>query len=204
MVAIEDNKDRFSISYTLWVGALFLLYSLGNDLDRIFNLYFLLVPLMLLPTMAVAIAWIVWLIRNSFLRRWRRLASVIVAPFVAYGFFILLGMLDINPDQIRFEFTQQSYLKQIAEKTSSEPPRLEIFLWGTTGGAAVTNTLDYLIYDESDEVGLPVAQRSAEWKSRAGAMCPGTFMCAIIAPPPQMAVKIKRMRRHFFLATAVW
>jgi hypothetical protein len=78
------GHDKFSFAYFLWVALIFLLFASSNDLDRIFNLYLLLVPLLFLPALAVVIYCVVALIRNVMLRRWRRVISVLVAPVAAY------------------------------------------------------------------------------------------------------------------------
>src|SRR5262249_27340717 len=185
------------MSYSIWVGMLLLLFVYSHELDRVFNLYFLLVPLLLVATIAVAIWWSICLIANALTRRWRRVMSVAAAPVVAYSFFAVLGALGINPDRIRFEFNWTYYQDQVARLPHTGEPRFKMFDWGSTGGVAVVNIFHILIYDESDEIGLPPEQRSVEWNRRANTLCPGTQMCSILKPdPPRHFVEVRRMGSH--------
>jgi hypothetical protein len=63
------KSDAYTPSYTLWTVAYFLLVWLRRDIDRIFNLYIVLVPLIVLP----ALSWsgeapIAILLRNTALK----------------------------------------------------------------------------------------------------------------------------------------
>jgi hypothetical protein len=201
---VAERRDKFSISYFVWVALLCLLFAFGSDLDRIFNLYLALVPLLVLPALAIAIYWIVALIRNIVLRRWRRVASVLAAPVMAYIIFAGAGAAGISPDWIRFEIGKGYYTDQVAKLPETGEPRFKIFDWGQTGGVAVTNIIYTLIYDESDEIGLAPEARSKEWLQRAGKMCPGTMMCSITNPHGEMSIIVKRIEGHFYLVTEIF
>jgi hypothetical protein len=148
--------------------ALFLLYVFGNDLDRVYNLWLALVPILLLPTAILAIFFLVSLLANLINRRWRRLASLIASPVLAAVPLVLLGHLGITPSWLRFEMWRDYYEQEVAQIIRHESePRFKSFDWGGTGGAAVIN-FDYaLIFDESDEIALPPAQRSPLWWRQA-------------------------------------
>jgi hypothetical protein len=202
MNAPAKRTDKFTIVYSLWIGALFLFLAYGNELDRIYNLWLALVPILLFPTIILVVALMVSLIGNAYARRWRRAVSVIAAPFLAYAFFAMLGALGINPQRIRFEVNKSEYERQIAEIPQTDAPRLKMFDWGSTGGAAVVNVFYNLIYDESDEIGLSPERRSAEWYSRVSPLCPGTQMCSILKSDlPGYDIEIKKMGTHFYLVT---
>jgi hypothetical protein len=200
-----DRRDRFTISYSIVVGTLLLLFAYSSELDRVFNLYLLIVPLLLVPAIAVSIWWSICLIGNAIKRRWRRVASIVAAPVVAYFFFVALGALGINPDRIRFELNREYYQEQVALLPQTSEPRFKIFDWGSTGGAAVVNIFHTLIYDESDEIGLSPERRSIDWNRRANALCPGSQMCSILHPdPPRHFVNIRSMGAHFYLVTQTY
>ena len=55
MASEPVKRDKFTLIYGLWAGALLLLYASGHYLDLFFNLYVLLVPLLLVPTIVVAV-----------------------------------------------------------------------------------------------------------------------------------------------------
>src|SRR5262249_23540839 len=143
------------------------------------------------------------LIRNAVLRRWRRVASVLVAPLIAGCAFALLAALGVTPERIRFELGKQYYLDQIAQTLAKEgEPRFKMFDWGSTGGAAVVNVFHTLIFDESDEIARPRHLRSAEWNERIQMFCPGTQMCSILqTETPQHRVTVTRIHGHFYLVT---
>lgn len=48
------KSDAYTPWYAIWTGALFLLVWLSRDLDKIFNLYILLVPILALPALILA------------------------------------------------------------------------------------------------------------------------------------------------------
>ena len=198
------GADRFSLCYFGWVVVIFLLFASAADLDRIFNLYLLLVPLLVIPALAVLIGWTAALIRNVALRRWRRLISVLVAPVAASALFAAAGAAGINPERIRLELGRPYYLDQIANLAQTDQPRLKLFDWGQTGGAGITTLIYTLVYDEADEISRPVRERSAAWKDRAGKLCPGTPMCAILWPPAERSVAVKKIEGHFYLVTEVY
>jgi hypothetical protein len=197
------KDDSFTFRPTFWVGAVLLLYAWSHELDRILNLYLLVVPLILLPTVIVAIGLLVSLIANAVVRRWRRCASVIAAPVIAGTVFGLAAHLGVNPDRVRLEFTRAHYMAQIAQMPrEADEPRLALFDWGQTGGAAVINIFHTLVYDESDEIALPSAQRSAEWNRRVDNVAAGSTKSSILGiPSDNHSVEIKKLGRHFYLLT---
>jgi hypothetical protein len=205
--AAIDGQDKFSIAYFVWIVLVCLLFASGKDLDRIFHLWLALVPLLLLPALAVTICWIVALVRNIRLRRWRRVASVLAAPIAAYVVFAAARAAGVNSEWIRFEIGKHYYFDQIAALPPTGELRFKIFEWGETGGAGVANSIYTLIYDESDEISLPPADRSKAWLDRANKLCPGTVMRSILNPsgiPTELSVAVKKIDGHFYLVTLSW
>ena len=198
------GADRFSFAYFVWVALILLLFASGPDLDRILGLYLLLVPLLLIPALVVLIGWTMALIRNAVLRRWRRVSSVLVAPIAACALFVVAGAAGVNSERIRLEIGKRHYLDQIAKLAPTDEPRLKLFDWGGNGGAGVTSYIYTLVYDESDEVSLPAQERSSAWRDRAGKLCPGTPMCAILWPLAAKATAVKKVEGHFYLLTEVY
>lgn len=202
--AAVASHDRFSFSYFLWVALIFLLFASGPDLDRIFNLYLLLVPLLWLPALVVAIYLIIALIRNVLLKRWRRVVSVLVAPVAAYILFVVASAVGVNSEWIRFEIGKHYYIDEIARLAKTDEPRFKMFDWGQTGGAGVPNFVYTLVYDESDEISLPQAERSKAWQDKASKLCPADVFCPILSTPSGIFVNARKIDGHFYLVTAAW
>lgn len=198
------GADKFSVSWFAWLSLIFLLFASGADLDRIFNLRRLLIPLIFIPALAVLIGWTMALIRNAALRKWRRVISVLVAPVAAGVFFAVAGAAGVNSERIRLEIGRRYYLDEIAKLASTDDIRLKLFDWGQTGGAGVTTLINTLVYDESDEILLPAQERSAAWRDRASKLCPGTPMCAIVWSLAEKSAVVKKIEGHFYLLTEVY
>lgn len=61
---------------------------------------------------------------------------------------------------MRFAITRAYYSRQIAILPNSEKPRFAIFNWG-----GMLWSSRGVVYDESDEIALPIGQQSATWRA---------------------------------------
>ncbi|MBW8370696.1 MAG: hypothetical protein K0M66_06965 [Thiobacillus sp.] len=156
----------FHIGLQLLVAALF--YS-ANELDRIFNLWFALVPIIGIPAIIVGIIWIVGIIKNMALGRWLKLASVAIAPLLVWPLLVLLLRTGFDSHWVRFQFNKPNY-EQTVRSLEGTHPMYHSWNWGSTGGAAAANIFYSLVYDESDRV----TQREGE-KSEGGITSVRTF-----------------------------
>jgi hypothetical protein len=180
MAEPNAKVDKFTLSYSLWMGVPILIFVLSEQLDQIFNLYLLVIPLIVIPALVAVIAWLVALARNAWLRRWRRVASIVVAPVVALSFFAILGGLGIDSDRVRFELGRSYYLDQVAQISRvGNEPRFKEFKWGDTGGAGAVNIFRRLVFDESGAV------IGREYRS----------------PDDRLSVSVRALRDHFYLVT---
>jgi hypothetical protein len=193
-------QDRFTGSYTAWAALLFLFFVGTGELDRIFNLYLFVVPLVLVPTAVAFIAFLVALARNGIKWRWRRLLSLVAAPFAAWALLWLAAEAGLTPQRIRFEWGRSFYAEEVARISPGEWPRFKTWDWGGTGGVAVPNIFYTLIYDETDEIALPLSGRSEGWKRRVGASTP------MVSEPLEGApiVTVKKLTGHFYVMTVVY
>jgi hypothetical protein len=81
-------------------------------------------------------------------------------------------------------------------------PRFHKFDWGTTGGAAAPNFFFTLVFDESDEIGLPPERRLPAWRGRVGgSICATTPMCSLYESYGNKTVTVEKMSGPFFLVT---
>ncbi|MCA6122479.1 hypothetical protein J6500_11335 [Bradyrhizobium sp. WSM 1704] len=181
-----------------------LLFAAGNDLDRIFNLWLALVPLLFLPALAVAVYWTVALVRHLWFRRWRRVASIIAAPIAAWLIFAGARGVGITRERIRFEIEKHHYVELVDKLARTGEPRLALMDWEQTGGAGTANSIYTLVFDEADEITLGPERRSKAWRDRARRLCPGTAMCAVLEPPVELSITVNKLDGHFYLATMAW
>lgn len=167
----------FHIALQLLVAAL--VFS-AHELDRIFNLWFALVPLIGIPAITVAAIWVVSLIRSLIFRRWVRLASVAIAPLLVWPLLILLLRTGFDAQWVRFRINKVSYDETVRALEETHPI-YHTWDWGSTGGAAAANIFHSLVYDESDRVTL-----------RNGEMAEGGI------------TSIRAFGDHFYLVTVIY
>jgi hypothetical protein len=190
----------------VWTGAFFLLLWLSQDLDRIFNLYIMLVPMLAIPALAWIAALIIGLGVNVFKRRWRRIISIVAAPIIAGSFFLALEPLGVTTQRVRLELWKSDYLAQIdALPASDDGIRLKTWNWGETGGVAVPNFFWTLVYDESDQIALPPSSWSAEWVQKTGQV--GSPLYSVVhnrRDGKDYYVSIRRLDGHFYVVEELY
>ncbi|NWD67258.1 hypothetical protein HX870_06560 [Pseudomonas gingeri] len=144
------TTDGFAVGhFCVWL--LFgIVFYLGGELDRLFGLWLLLVPLLGLPALIASVAFAMGLVANLRARRWRRLASVIAAPVVTVGWLAASGYFQVTPDWIHFQLTRDHY-EELARSVPGPSPKYQEWSWGGSGGASGPNTFYRLVYDETDK-----------------------------------------------------
>jgi hypothetical protein len=201
----HSPSDRFTPWYLPLVMFVFLLFWCGNELDRIFNLYLFILPVLFIPCLIVTVALFVGGLRAGLRRHWRRLASVVAAPPLAWAFFASLNHTGISPEWLRFQLAKGPYLEQITRsERGSDGLRFKVFNWGSAGGVGVGERFYTLVYDESDGIALPADERTTTWKQRVG---PGTGsqLYSILQPEDEHhSTKVKLVEGHFYLVTEVY
>jgi len=203
--AASAGGDRYTYGWLITFGLYFLFLAYGNEFDRILNLWMLLVPFLLLPGLVIVACWLVVFVINIVRRHWRRLVSQLGAPFIAAMFFALLGAAGVNPQSIRLAVNKRSYLAEIAKLPDTGEPRFHSFKWGETGGAAVANFFFTLVFDETDEIGLPPGLRSEAWvKRHTPPACVKEQQCAVYESAGGKTVTVEPMGDHFFLVTELY
>jgi hypothetical protein len=205
------KRDRFSWAYTLWTAAVAVLIFYGNELDRVFNLYVFLIPILGIPALILLIALIVSVGTNAFAGRWRRMLSIAAAPVLVGSILFLMLRNGMNAEWVRFELGKPGYLREVSKLPAPENgSRFKVWGWGSTGGAAVANIDSFLVYDESDQVGLPLRSRSEDWKRTAdqaaksvngfsATMHPESYTTDIDGYLKQ--IDVRRLDSHFYLVT---
>jgi hypothetical protein len=199
--AKAPKLDRYTPWYTIGTWALFLLFWV--DLDRIYNLYLAVVPLLVLPALIWAAVLVISLVVNAIRRRWRRTISIVLAPIIAATFFLLLGRMGLTTEFIRLELQKSSYLAEV----ESLPPtvsgcRLKTWNWGSTGGAAVSNFFWILVYDDCDQIALPRSSQSAEWAGDASRADKNGMLHALLYDDDNTT--LRHLDGHFYVVERVW
>lgn len=125
------------------------IFYLGPELDRLFGLYFLLVPLLAIPALIASATFVIGLVANLWARRWRRLVSVVAAPVITIGLLAASIHYQIDPSWIHFQLKRHPYT-ELARNLPGPSPKYHEWSWGGTGGAASANIFYSLVYDETD------------------------------------------------------
>ena len=139
--------------------ALAILFFFANELDRILNLWLILVPIIVIPTFIVGVVWIDGIIRNVIKMKWIKLASVAIAPIIVWSIYILLLRSGFDSQWIRFKINKTSYDATVSA-LENHHPRHYSWEWGSTGGAGVVNIFYSLVYDENDKIPLRESESS--------------------------------------------
>ncbi|TVT79543.1 hypothetical protein [Pseudomonas sp. H3(2019)] len=144
------KQDWFAVGhFCVWLvfGTIF---YLGDELDRLFGLWLLLIPLLAIPALIASGTFAIGLVANLWARRWRRLVSVVAAPVVTIGLLAASIHYQINPDWIHFQLTRDHYT-ELARNLPGPSPKYHEWSWGGTGGAVGPNIFYGLVYDETDK-----------------------------------------------------
>jgi hypothetical protein len=158
-----------------------LFFYLSDELDRLFNLSYGLVPLTILFAAIVFIVWITHIALNLTKKRWTRFALTLCAPFLSFALFHGLARAGLTPDWFHFQWTRTHYQQEVAAAPGPSPRHLR-WNWGDTGSATGPNIFNTLVYAEDDRPldVLHPGERNAE----------GT--------------DVRPFGDHFFLVTQFW
>jgi len=189
------KQDRYTFFYTFLTCGLLLYEALILSYDRLINFYFFLIIVLGLPELLFAVYLLVRLGVNAYRKNWRRVASILAAPVIAWTLSFLPGCMGITPDLIQLEICKSSYLKEVDEmKITDGSTRMKVWNWGVTGGAAAPNLTYTLAYDESDQIALKPTQRSPEWKRKAAEI-------EKLDGEHNMVGTVQHLEGHFYLVT---
>ncbi|WP_145616647.1 MULTISPECIES: hypothetical protein [Nitrospirillum] len=130
-------------------------------------------PLYLIAGLVVIVAWsgaalasTVAALRSAWRRNVPQACAMAILPlvFLASALWpkpVIFGARVLG-DRLHFAIARPRYLAQIRALPQTGQPRLAIIEWG--GFIAMTIGV---VYDESDEIGLPRSQQSTTWNDRA-------------------------------------
>ncbi len=170
-----------------------------REIEKLVGLYLLWVPLLTVLLGGALVLNLLALIVGAVSRCWRHCAYLVVAPLGIFAVFSSLPLIGVTPEKVRF-VVSEPYLAWRIGGSPREPgePRLMGFDWGEIGGAAGGNVMDYLVYDESDEIFIhDVMEQSIAWRRRAMSELPAW----VIDGTGRVE---QRFGRHFYLIRYAW
>ena len=175
--------DRFSKAgvYTSFLLPLILVFS--AFLDSLFRslsgfiifgvlhvVFFILLLLFTLAFFLIACGFMIACLINLARTRWRRAMSLGLLPAIAVSIVIwalpLVVRIEWAAAFAHYSMFRPFYAAQVDSTPFGTEPRLIWFFW-RDASALSDLTLEYLLYDESDEVSLPANKRSATFNDRA-------------------------------------
>jgi len=142
----------------------FTIFSILHVLDFVFLLMF--VVAFVSVTLVFLIVCLLLVVRM----RWRRALSFVLLPALATPIVIwllpLAAGIDWAADFTHYSMFRSFYAGRVDATSVGAEPRLVWFFWRDASGL-LELTLEYLVYDQTDEISLPDDQRSAAFGERA-------------------------------------
>jgi hypothetical protein len=209
---LKAKRDGFSLSYAVWALVLLLYGEVMLGLSKAYYLYDTGDLLFFVPAIVAIVAWLFLILSNLIKWRWRRVVSVFVAPVLGFAPLVLVGHLGINADRLRFEYRESEMMKDVADSAASNGhPVLIHWLWGDQGGGfGASNIESKLIYDETDEIALPLSNWTDEVRGRlfnnSGFGHKKNYVDGSGLNPPGDGTSepsIESIGGHFYLATQI-
>lgn len=108
-------------------------------------------------------------------RRWRAAVSCAAMPLLIAGFFlrpVLLTSILSVADYVDFVTIYDRYRSQVDAQSGGTEPRFIPFFWRDASGT-FGETLQYPVFDESDEIALPDEGRTPAWPARVARIWSG-------------------------------
>lgn len=163
---IPQKREICIWMYTVLTGALFLLLYFTPIIDMVFELGGLYLFLIFgISAFMWLVILLICLIKNIWMRHWRRAVFIIALPIVAGLLFKMLYWVNITPERVRLEYNRASYMKEIAElQTEDNSPRLKTWRWGQRPIFPAGLVYFILLYDDSDQITMSHHSRTAAWK----------------------------------------
>jgi hypothetical protein len=101
--------------------------------------------------------------------------------------YLLLNRLD--PTIITYQLSKQRYEAEVAQ-SSAPDPKFIVFPLGEGYGFPAGGAWEYIVFDATDEIGLPADERTKAWEALHGSyVAPLNYQCT---------VTIRHLEAHFF------
>ncbi len=125
--------------------------------------------LLSIASAAAAIVLTVW-------KQWQGAACCVILPLFAGAFLLrptLLRYLSVS-DELRYALSSAHYAQVVASLPATADPKMVWFFWRDASGFLSGETLEYLVYDQSDGFAQATDNRSVAWKASVAKTYPGT------------------------------
>lgn len=191
-----DRRNCWTPSYALWTAAVLIFLSAFDELDMALNLWILIIPFMLLPTAIFLIWLIVALVIHAIRRRWRRVASIVFGPPLAFGCVMTMLTAGYDVTWMRFEANKSRYIAELQQVDQS--PRYKVWRWGETGGVGTANQFYTLVFDETDAVA------KKEGPGTGGSNSPSVASDAVAENDGEPWVSVRHLEGHFYIVCELY
>jgi hypothetical protein len=126
--------------------------------------------------------------------KWKPNLTGLGCFFVACYVLYLIPPINFYEVSFRFFRNKQEYISNI-KSDKSDYPKFIVFNWGEYAGFPAGGVWEDLIYDETDQIGLPPEKRSLAWTASHG----GYTTLAL----PNCKIHIIPLEEHFFYLNQV-
>jgi hypothetical protein len=192
---IDKKRNQITPIYALGTALLLIFLSAVNELDMALNLWILMIPFMLIPTIIVFIWLVVALVVHALWRRWRRVASILLGPPIGLACVMMALEAGFDATWMRFEATKSRYVRELEQAAS---PTYKVWQWGETGGVGTAQQFYTLVYDESDAV----AKR--EGLGASDSASPAVLSDAVVENSGEPSVSVRHLEGHFYLVCELY
>jgi hypothetical protein len=141
----------------------------------------------------IVLGFAVWaFVRSVRGRHWRSALSTLALPALIVASLPIANLTDVLVNQMHYLIFRSEYLSSIEKESKTAEGRLRIFDWG---GNVMIGFNRFLVFDESDEIMLPPAQRSDTFKKKLRAH---GFM------DEERFRQVQSVDSHFYVVDCCW
>ena len=167
MPVSETGIDRFA-QWPMYSGLAIVVFCCLIFYWPITQLAFSVIAILWLPPLGVAVVALLvaatWCGVLALLRgQWRRMISMMLLPILLFGALPAGLITDATANKLTLLANRADYMQRI-NYAKQNGERLVLFDWG---GNVMIGFNRFLVWDEEDQIDLPISKQTPEWKSNA-------------------------------------